>query len=107
MSENENKNVEVEMNVSGGQVNGMVGKNVGEININPSGQTSTSNQTPDRVKEETSSENKWNLSNKLALIGIIATLFVGIGAWFISGLFTQEFKDKLSPDKEIKQELKK
>ncbi|NEQ58292.1 MAG: GTPase [Moorea sp. SIO4A1] len=35
-------------------------------------------------------EEKWNLSNKLALIGIIATLFVGLGAWLFSGLLNDK-----------------
>ncbi|NEP54944.1 MAG: GTPase, partial [Moorea sp. SIO3C2] len=47
----------------------------------------SNNNTIKATVNESPTEEKWNLSNKLALIGIIATLFVGLGSLLFSEFF--------------------
>ncbi|OLT62359.1 COR domain-containing protein [Moorena bouillonii] len=49
-------------------------------------------------------EEKWTLSNKLALISIIAGLFVGIGGWLFNGLLNDKVIEKPSRDPGTQQE---
>jgi len=49
-------------------------------------------------------DNEWDLSNKLALMSIIATLFVGLGASLFRGLFNDKPIEKPSPDPAKQQE---
>ena len=53
---------------------------------------------------ESATEKKWNLSNKLALMGIIATLFVGLGAWLFSGFLNDKVIQWFSPEPAKQQE---
>nr|WP_293112549.1 COR domain-containing protein [Moorena sp. SIO4G3] len=62
------------------------------------------NNTINATVNESPTEKKWNLSNKLALIGIIATLFVGLGAWLFGGLLNEKVMEWFSPDPGTQQE---
>ncbi|WP_366664728.1 COR domain-containing protein [Moorena sp. SIO3E8] len=58
----------------------------------------SNNNTIQATVNESPTEEKWNLSNQLALYGIIATLFVGLGAWLFSGLLNDKVIEWFSPD---------
>ncbi|NEP23180.1 COR domain-containing protein [Moorena sp. SIO3I6] len=64
----------------------------------------SNNNTINATVNESPTEEKWNLSNKLALIGIIATLFVGLGAWLFSGLLNDKVIKLFSPEPATQQE---
>ncbi|NEP55185.1 MAG: GTPase, partial [Moorea sp. SIO3C2] len=64
----------------------------------------SNNNTIQATVNESPTEKKWNLSNKLALIGIIATLFVGLGAWLFGGLLNDKVMEWFSPDPATQQE---
>ncbi|NEO67644.1 MAG: GTPase, partial [Moorea sp. SIO4G2] len=64
----------------------------------------SNNNTINATVNESPTEEKWNLSNKLALIGIIATLFVGLGAWLFSGLLNEDAIKWLNRDPGTQQE---
>ncbi|NEO36773.1 MAG: GTPase [Moorea sp. SIOASIH] len=64
----------------------------------------SNNNTIQATVNESPTEKKWNLSNKLALYGIIATLFVGLGAWLFGGLLNDKVIEWFSPEPPTQQE---
>ncbi|AOX00087.1 GTPase [Moorena producens PAL-8-15-08-1] len=50
---------------------------------------------------ESPTEEKWNLSNKLALMGIIATLLVGLGASLFSYFFDNQTPDPATQQEQV------
>ncbi|EGJ30029.1 MULTISPECIES: COR domain-containing protein [Moorena] len=64
----------------------------------------SNNKNLEVTLNESPTEKKWNLSNKLALMSIIATLFVGLGAWLFGGLLNDKVMEWFSPDPATQQE---
>ncbi|NER88741.1 MAG: leucine-rich repeat protein [Moorea sp. SIO3A2] len=73
--------------------------------ITPDLQPPTNNKPePDPRPTPNPRNGEWTLSNKLALISIIATLFVGLGAWLFGGLLNDKVIEWFSPDPATQQE---
>ena len=77
------------------------------INIEAIGSKTVYEESEINVGDESNelpTEEKWNLSNKLALMGIIATLFVGLGAWLFGGLLNDKVIEWFSPEPATQEE---